>query len=116
MPRWPFDEVPDPTGMTDADWAELNKLKAAYESGGGKALSKTLAELGADPVRYVRVIGALFPEVVSERLRDLLAERGITEEDLRQMLREAERRFGEPVAQETLAGWPPAGAVKHPIE
>src|SRR5438045_1313242 len=94
MPRWPFDEVPDPTGMTDADWAELNKLKAAYESGEAKRCRRPW--LGADPVRYVRVVGALFPEVVSERLRDLLAERGITEEDLRQMLREAERRSESP--------------------
>jgi hypothetical protein len=96
MPKWPFEEVPDPTGMTDADWADLNKLKAAYESGGAKASRKVFAELSADPVRGVRILGALFPEMVREQLKDRLAEHGITEDDLRQMLREAERREESP--------------------
>jgi hypothetical protein len=95
MPKWPF-EVQDATHMTDADWAELNKLKAAYESGGEKALSKALAELGADPVRYVSVVGALIPDIMREKMRDALAVQGMTEEDLREMLREAERRLASP--------------------
>jgi hypothetical protein len=37
----PF-EVVDPSDLTDADWAEINKLKKAYEIGGQKALSKAL--------------------------------------------------------------------------
>jgi hypothetical protein len=90
MPKWPFDQVADPAGLTDADWAELNKLKAAYESGGSKALSKAFRELAVDPILSVRVIGALFPEMMREQIRDTLAERGITEEDLREMIRKAE--------------------------
>jgi hypothetical protein len=36
-------EVVDTTGLTDADWAEINKLKNAY-AGGQKALSAALDE------------------------------------------------------------------------
>jgi len=83
-------EVADTSGLTDADWAEINKLKAAYKSGGKRALSKGLKELAIDPVRMIRVIGALFPREVSEGIRDRLAAEGITRDDLLEMIRKAE--------------------------
>ena len=95
MAKWPFEEPADSSGLSDADWAHLNKLKAAYESGGSKALSKAIGELATDPIRYVRVVGALFPEMINEKIRDALAEHGITEEDLREMLRKAESPSSE---------------------
>jgi hypothetical protein len=49
MLKWPFDEVPDPLGLTDADWAEINRLKTAYETGGVKALHPAWKQL---PIRY----------------------------------------------------------------
>ena len=43
----PFDlEVVDASGLTAADWAEINRLKKLCETGGRNALSKALAELG----------------------------------------------------------------------
>src|SRR5205823_1307297 len=90
MPKWPFEQPADTSGLSDADWAHLNKLKAAYETGGSKALSKAIGELATDPIRYVCVMGALFPEKINQKIRDSLAEHGITEEDLREMLRKAE--------------------------
>jgi hypothetical protein len=46
MPRWPLEEIPDPVGLTDADWAEINRLKAAYETGGFKALDRAFKQCG----------------------------------------------------------------------
>ena len=80
----PFDlEVVDPSGLTDANWAEINRLKSLYETGGRNALSKALAELGeSDPVRSIRVLSAFFPETVREALTDSMAEQGLMAEDL----------------------------------
>lgn len=83
--------VADTTGLTDADWAEINKLKRAHETGDQKALAKAFDELNANPVRAIRVIGAFFPEMVREAIRDAMAAEGITEEDLREMILKAER-------------------------
>ena len=66
MTEKPFDlEVVDASGLTAADWAEINRLKGLYESVGRNELSKALAELGeSDPVRSIRVLSAFFPETV----------------------------------------------------
>ena len=85
----PF-EVEDSTGLTDADWAEINRLKRAYNSGGQEALSKAFEELGKDPVRYVRVVGALYPSDVREAIKDAVAEEGMSEDDLRELVRKLE--------------------------
>jgi hypothetical protein len=82
-------EVVDTTGLTDADWAEINKLKNAY-AGGQKALSAALDDLAKDPSRTARVLGALFPDLVREATKDKMAESGITEEDLRELIRKLE--------------------------
>ena len=37
--------------------------------------------------RYIRVAGALFPDMVREAIKDAMAEAGITEEDVRYMVR-----------------------------
>jgi hypothetical protein len=94
MPKWPFDEIVDPSGLTDADWAEINRLKTAYETGGEKALDSAFEQLAADPIRAYRVVAALFPEMLREQTKDALAERGITEEDLREMLKKAKKAEG----------------------
>jgi len=84
-------EVVDPSGLTDADWAQINRLKSLYETGGRNALSKALAELGeSDPVRSIHVLRAFFPETVREALSDSMAEQGITAEDLRELIRRHE--------------------------
>jgi hypothetical protein len=44
-------EVVDSSGLTDDDWAKINRLRHLHESGGSKALSKALDELAeADPI------------------------------------------------------------------
>jgi hypothetical protein len=83
-------EVVDSSDLTDTDWAEINRLKLAYENGGQEALSKAMDALAEDPVRSIRVIGAFFPDLVREAIRDGLAERGVTEEDIRDLLRRVE--------------------------
>jgi hypothetical protein len=35
----------DTSGLTDADWAEINKLRRAWETEGTKALTKKVLEL-----------------------------------------------------------------------
>jgi hypothetical protein len=60
-------EVVDTTGLTDADWAEINNLKKAYDAAGEEALSAALQALGErDPIRAGRVLGAFFPDLVRE--------------------------------------------------
>jgi hypothetical protein len=45
-------EVVDSSGLTDDDWAKINRLRDLYDSGGPKALSKALRELAeADPIK-----------------------------------------------------------------
>ena len=89
MTREPL-EVVDSSGLTDANWADINRLKRTYEEGGQAALSKAMAELSEDPIRYMAVIGAFFPDIVREAIKDSLAECGLTDEDIREMVRKLE--------------------------
>lgn len=91
----PEDEPVDTSRLTDADWAELNKLRQAYRTGGQKALSKAMAELGEDPVRYIRVIGAYFPDKVREAIKDAMADAGMTEEDFHELRKKHESPAGK---------------------
>ena len=79
--------VADASGLTDADWAEINRLKRAYDDGGDKAFSKALKELDDNPFLAIRVLGAFFPEMVREAIKDAMAANGTTEEDLRELIR-----------------------------
>ena len=79
-------EIQDISGLTDADWAEINMLRRAYESGGTKALSKALDRLAKDPIRHVRVMGAFFPDMVREAIKDQMAETGMTEDELAELI------------------------------
>jgi hypothetical protein len=84
-------EVVDTTGLTDADWAEINNLKKAYDAAGEEALSAALQALvERDPIQAGRVLGAFFPDLVRETIKDKLADMGITEEDLRELIRKLE--------------------------
>jgi hypothetical protein len=66
-PQAPLQGV-DTSDLTDADWVEINKLKAAYDNGGPEALSKAFDEL--DPVRCISLMAALYPDMVSEVIRE----------------------------------------------
>jgi hypothetical protein len=78
--------IGDTSLLTDSDWAEINKLKRAYDEGGSKALSKALEELKKDPVRAFRIMAAFYPEKMREVAKDIIAELGMTEEDFRELL------------------------------
>ena len=80
-------EIADTSGLTDADWAEINKLRRIWETKGTKALTKAFDQL--DPGRCFRIMAAFFPERVYNTIRDQMAEKGITEEDLKEMARKA---------------------------
>jgi hypothetical protein len=88
-----MDELPqvvDPSLLTDADWAELNKLRKAYEAGGKSALYKAYRELGSNPVQYVRVMSAFCPSEVRASIREAIAKRGLTGQDILQAVRKRE--------------------------
>ena len=74
--------IADTSLLTDSDWAEINKLKRAYDEGGSKALSKALEQLKKDPVRTFRIMAAFYPEKVREVVKDVVAE---LEEDFREL-------------------------------
>ena len=80
-------QMENPSGLTDADWAELKK---AYDDGGQRGLNEAMENLAKHPLRYATVIGALYPNMLREALRDSMAEQGITDEDLRKMARKLE--------------------------
>jgi hypothetical protein len=83
--------IEDTSSLTDADWAEINKLVRAYNSGGEKSLERALGGLlKGKPVRYARVYGAFFPNRLREALKDEMAVRGITEEDLQDFRQKSE--------------------------
>jgi hypothetical protein len=65
--------IADPSSLTDADWAEIDRLKRAYEVGGHKAFNEKLD----DPVLGIRVIGAFYPAMVREAIKDAMAEHGV---------------------------------------
>ena len=80
--------VVDSSNLTDKDWAEINRLKQCHVEGGAIALSKALGELPT--VRYLRIMGAFFPDAIREAVLDSLADAGITESDIRELLAKAE--------------------------
>ena len=84
-------EVVDSSGLTDDDWAKINQLRHVYESGGSKALSKAFGELReAAPINCVRIVGAFFPDMLREAIKDGLAEVGMTEDDVRELIHKFE--------------------------
>jgi hypothetical protein len=79
-------EIVDASKLTDADWAEVNMLRRAYEKGGQKAFSKALDELGErDPAQYLTIAAAYFPQIVRELIQDNIAAKGLTEEEFREL-------------------------------
>jgi hypothetical protein len=80
-------EITHPSDLTDADWAEINRLRRIWETKGTKTLTKAFDQL--DLIRCFRIMAALFPERVYNTIRDQMAEKGITEDDLKEMARKA---------------------------
>jgi hypothetical protein len=90
MAKQPDLEVADTSGLMDSDWSEINKIQRAYNNG-PEALSWALEELQKkDPMRVFKVIGAFFPDMLRETIKDKMAEDGMTKEDLRELIRSSE--------------------------
>src|ERR1700730_4484516 len=67
-------ETADTTVLTDADWAEIDKLRCAWDSGGRKGLWEALDKLRNDDlVRYVTVTAAVIPDMVRNTFKDHMA-------------------------------------------
>ena len=85
--REPAPDVVDPSELTDADWAEINKLRQIWETGGPEAWSEAIDRLeSANPIRHLVVMAALFPDEVRKAIRDEIAERGMTVREMRELL------------------------------
>ena len=88
--------IEDPSSLLDNDWVEINKARAAYKTGGLAALSQTLDDLrDRNFVCYARIIGAMFPGEMREAIKDEMAELGMDEDDLRELIRKLESPAGK---------------------
>jgi hypothetical protein len=89
-------EFADESGLTDSDWAEIEKLKCAYDSGGEKGLSKAVDKLEAkDIIQFITVVGAFYPDRVKEIIKNEMAEGSLASDDLRELLRKLESPTGK---------------------
>ena len=90
--------VVDSSGLTDADWAAVNRVSRACELGGATAFWDELEKL-QDVSLQLRVLGAFFPELVRAVIEEGMTEHGLTADDLRK----AERKAESPLAINRLS-------------
>jgi hypothetical protein len=88
-------KVVDTSGLTDADWSAINRVMCACELGGFEVFWDEIDKLMYPGLR-IRVAMAFFPDLVSEALKDEMAQQGTTREDLKVLL----RRLESPVANQ----------------
>jgi hypothetical protein len=86
----PVLEVVNSSGLTDADWIGINKVRRAYERGGWDGFWSEFETLGDDLILQVTVAGAFFPDAIREAIEDELAESGLALEDLREFVKKKE--------------------------
>ena len=75
--------IQDTSGLSDADWAEINKLEMHTKQAVKKPW-RAWPKLTDDPIRTVRVYGAFFPTI-----KDVMAAEGMTREGLKDMIEKA---------------------------
>src|SRR5262245_10084774 len=85
--------IVDDSGLTDADWAAVNRVNRACELGGAIAFWEELEKLDDVPLQ-LRVLGAFFPELLRAVIEEEMTEHGLTVDDWR----EAERKAESPLA------------------
>ena len=83
----PVLEVVNSSGLTDADWIGINKVRRAYERGGWDGFWSEFETLGDDLILQITVAGAFFPDAIREAIEDELAESGLALEDLREFVK-----------------------------
>ena len=92
-PREPFPfKIVDTAKLSESDWAEIRKLEQAWEIGGSKGLSTALDRLAQDQVIYLRIMVVYFPELIREAIRDEMAARGMTDEDVRDLINKLQKQ------------------------
>jgi len=81
-------EVVDTRGLTDADWAAIDKVIRAYRAGGMEGFWDELETFGdGNLILQITIVGAFFPDVIREAIKDEMAEQSITLEDLRNLVK-----------------------------
>ena len=81
----------DATGLTDVHWAAIPKIKRAYEARNMDGFWVELERLGnGDWVFQITIASAFFPTQIREALMDVMADYGLTMEDLRETLEKGE--------------------------
>jgi hypothetical protein len=65
-------------------------MERAYERGGWDAFWSELETFSDDVVLQIKLAGAFFPDEIRKAIKDILAERGVTVEELRELLKKTE--------------------------
>ena len=74
----PVLEIVNSSGLTEADWIGINKVRGAYERGGWDAFWSELETLDDDVMLQITIIGAFFPDVIRTAIKEeLAAARGV---------------------------------------
>jgi hypothetical protein len=60
----PVLEAVNPSGLTEADWIAVNKVRRAYERGGWDAFWSEFETFGDDLMLQIMVLRTLFPDVM----------------------------------------------------
>jgi hypothetical protein len=81
-----FHVVDTSSGLTDSDWAAIDRVNRACELGSVAAFWDELEKL-EDVSPQLRVVGAFFPELIREVIEEEMTEHGLTVEHLREMVR-----------------------------
>src|SRR5262245_57453409 len=89
MYEYPLLKVYDPSGLSEDDWAIIDKLQSAHSFGGNAYLSKVLDELvTTDPDRAAKVLEALSPPETGLVPEDTIE--GVAEDDFPELIRKLE--------------------------
>lgn len=73
METYPLLKVQDPSGLSDADWAEISRLQRKYSLGGNKSFAEAFDELLiSNRICAAAVLRALSPRDVRETIDDEL--------------------------------------------
>ena len=77
--------VVDTSGLTDADWAAIDRVNRACELGGANAFWDELEKLDDIPLE-LRILGAFFPDLMRQVIEEEV-EHSLTVKDLRKRIR-----------------------------
>ena len=79
--------IVDTSDLTDADRAEIKKLRNGWEADGHKGLQRAIKELFKTPIIGTRIMAVFYPEMVKDVIKDEMDKHGMTKEDLEELIR-----------------------------